>query len=119
MPIPTPADFRNKSKKHSEVREMLAQMAGNVDRSYNTLAEANANIANISLNTKVSVLSETDGGDYYKATSNATSLTKSPYDPVNQSKDYTNHKITEQHDLTSSVERTLYVYNVDGTKNTS
>ncbi|NKS45365.1 hypothetical protein FOB28_08060 [Acinetobacter lwoffii] len=27
--------------------------------------------------------------------------------------------LTEQHDLTSSVERTLYVYNVDGTKNTS
>lgn len=27
MPIPSPADFRNKTKKHSEVREMLAQMA--------------------------------------------------------------------------------------------
>lgn len=30
MPIPSPTDFRNKTKKHSEVREMLAQMAGNV-----------------------------------------------------------------------------------------
>lgn len=30
MPIPSPADFRNKSKKHSEVREMLAEMAGSV-----------------------------------------------------------------------------------------
>ena len=30
MPIPSPADFRNKTKKHSEVREMLAQMAGSV-----------------------------------------------------------------------------------------
>ncbi len=30
MPIPSPADFRNKTKKHSEVREMLAQMAENV-----------------------------------------------------------------------------------------
>lgn len=27
MPIPSPADFRNKTKKHSEVREMMAQMA--------------------------------------------------------------------------------------------
>lgn len=27
MPIPSPADFRNKTKKHSEVREMLAEMA--------------------------------------------------------------------------------------------
>ncbi|WP_297423940.1 hypothetical protein [uncultured Acinetobacter sp.] len=31
MPIPSPADFRNKSKKHSEVREMLAQMAESVE----------------------------------------------------------------------------------------
>lgn len=31
MPIPSPADFRNKTKKHSEVREMLAQMAENVE----------------------------------------------------------------------------------------
>ena len=30
MPIPSPADFRNKTKKHSEVREMLAEMAGSV-----------------------------------------------------------------------------------------
>lgn len=30
MPIPSPADFRNKTKKHSEVREMMAQMAENV-----------------------------------------------------------------------------------------
>ena len=27
MPIPSPVDFRNKTKKHSEVREMMAQMA--------------------------------------------------------------------------------------------
>ncbi|WP_180025335.1 hypothetical protein [Acinetobacter sp. YH16049] len=31
MPIPSPADFRNKTKKHSEVREMLAQMAESVE----------------------------------------------------------------------------------------
>ena len=31
MPIPSPVDFRNKTKKHSEVREMLAQMAENVE----------------------------------------------------------------------------------------
>lgn len=30
MPIPSPADFRDKTKKHSEVREMLAEMAENV-----------------------------------------------------------------------------------------
>lgn len=51
-------------------------------KTYPTLADANADIANIALNTKVTVLSATDGGDYYKETTNATSLKKSPYDPV-------------------------------------
>ena len=83
MPIPTPADFRNKSKKHSEVREMLAQMAGNVDRSYNTLAEANANIANIPVGPTIKVRSGVDCGDYYKESAGATALTKSPSDPQN------------------------------------
>ncbi|NWK48411.1 CotH kinase family protein [Acinetobacter sp. SwsAc7] len=31
MPLPTPADFRDRTKKHSQVREMLAQMAENVE----------------------------------------------------------------------------------------
>ena len=31
MPIPSPADFRDRTKKHSQVREMLAQMAENVE----------------------------------------------------------------------------------------
>ena len=55
-------------------------------KAYPTLALANADIANIALDTKVSVLSETEGGDYYKATAGATSLTKSPYDPYVQGK---------------------------------
>ncbi len=32
MPIPSPADFRNKTKKHSEMREMLAEMADGVTK---------------------------------------------------------------------------------------
>ena len=55
-------------------------------KTYPTLAAANADIANIALNTKVSVLSAEDGGDYYKATANATSLTKSPYDALSLAK---------------------------------
>lgn len=31
MPIPSPADFRNRNKKHSEVRDMLAELAGSVE----------------------------------------------------------------------------------------
>ena len=30
MPIPSPVDFRDRTKKHSQVRELLAQMAENV-----------------------------------------------------------------------------------------
>ncbi|MCU4501528.1 hypothetical protein KTI59_15850, partial [Acinetobacter radioresistens] len=50
------------------------------------LAEANAKVAEIPLNRLVRVLSATDGGDYYKASADATSLTKSPWDPVAQAK---------------------------------
>ncbi|MEG0343803.1 MAG: SGNH/GDSL hydrolase family protein [Acinetobacter sp.] len=57
-------------------------------KTYPTLAEANSDIANIELNTKVSVLSETEGGDYYKASSDATSLIKAPYDVLTRSKEY-------------------------------
>ena len=57
---------------------------------YNTLAEANADIANIALNQNVNVV---DSGLYYKATAGATSLTKSPYDPSTQAKAYTDTKI--------------------------
>lgn len=42
MPIPSAADFRNKTKKHSEVREMLAQMAENVESKEDSTTKANA-----------------------------------------------------------------------------
>ena len=52
---------------------------------YNTLAEANADIANIAVNQNVNVV---DSGLYKKDTAGATSLTKSPYDPLTQAKAY-------------------------------
>lgn len=45
MPIPSSADFRDKTKKHSEVREMLAQMAENVQEQPNELT-ANSDLNN-------------------------------------------------------------------------
>lgn len=60
--------------------------AGGYFDSYATLADANAKVAEIPLNRLVRVLSATEGGDYYKASAGATSLTKSPYDPVTQAK---------------------------------
>lgn len=50
---------------------------------YNTMAEANADISNITANQNVNVA---DSGLHYKATAGATSLTKSPYDPLTQAK---------------------------------
>lgn len=55
-------------------------------RFYQTLAEANADIANIGLNQAVMIGDETNSGLWEKATAGATSLTKSPYDPLNQAK---------------------------------
>lgn len=60
---------------------------------YNTMAEANADIANIALNQNVNVV---DSGLYYKATAGATSLTKSVYDPLTQSKIYTDSEIAKR-----------------------
>lgn len=42
MPIPSPADFRNKTKKHSEVREMLAQMVESVESKEGAQEKADA-----------------------------------------------------------------------------
>lgn len=52
---------------------------------YPTLADANADIANI--RTDVYVITG-DNGAYYKATAEATALTKSDYDPLTQAKVY-------------------------------
>lgn len=41
MAIPSPADFRDKTKKHSEVREMLAQMAEDVESKTDATTKAN------------------------------------------------------------------------------
>ena len=58
-------------------------------KQYATLALANADIANIALNKNVFVSDAANGGYWYKATAEATSLTKSPYDPLTQAKAYT------------------------------
>ncbi|MCH7307834.1 SGNH/GDSL hydrolase family protein [Acinetobacter sp. NIPH 1852] len=77
----------------SYVDSALASFQGGAFKAYPTLALANADIANIALNTKVDVLSTTDGGSYYKASADATSLTKSPYDPLNAAKSYTDSQV--------------------------
>ena len=53
---------------------------------YATLALAEADIANITIKDKVDIGEIANGGTWYKATAGATTLTKSPFDPLTQSK---------------------------------
>ncbi|WP_180086149.1 hypothetical protein [Acinetobacter sp. YH12103] len=77
-----------------ELDKRQAATANGYFKSYTTLADANADIANIPFGVTVKVLSVENGGDYYKATSGAISLTKSPYDPVEQAKVYLDEKLS-------------------------
>lgn len=69
-------------KEKSATKEELATIPRGYFKSYETLAEANLDIANIPLNVTVRVLSIDDGGDWYKKTIESTELTRSPYDPT-------------------------------------
>lgn len=60
--------------------------SGGYFKRYTSLAAANADIANIPINGVVKVTDAINGGDYEKATAEATTLTKSPYDPVELAK---------------------------------
>lgn len=68
------------------VDNALTSLTNGASKFYPTLAEANADIANIAIKDKVEVGEIANGGTWYKATAEATSLTKSPYDPVMLSK---------------------------------
>ena len=64
--------------------------SGGYFKRYTSLASANADIANIPVDAVVKVTSAADGGDYEKKTAEATSLTKSAYDPVEINKEWVN-----------------------------
>lgn len=64
----------------------LSNLSTTANKYYSTLSAANADIANIALNQSVTIGEEANSGLWYKATSGATSLTKSPYDPLVQAK---------------------------------
>lgn len=68
------------------VNSALAGLTTEASKFYPTLAEANADIANIGIKDPVSIGEVVNGGLWYKATARATNLTKSPYDPLTQAK---------------------------------
>lgn len=80
------------SQQYPSIKKLLLEFQKYNSRAYATLSEANADIANIPLGVSVKVLSAENGGDYYKVSSESTSLMKSPYDPLTQAKVYTDNK---------------------------
>ena len=85
------------------VDNALSEFQVGATKFYATLAEANADIANImpklttdTVKDLVNVGEVANGGVWYKASSSATSLTKSPYDALKQSKDYIDKSIESQ-----------------------
>lgn len=71
------------------VDNALTGLSNGSSKFYPTLDLANADIANLAVNQPVNVGESANGGLWYKATAGATTLTKSPYDPLTQSKTYT------------------------------
>lgn len=65
--------------------EEEVKKSGGYFKRYTSLAVANADIANIPVNSVVKVTDAVNGGDYEKVSAEATSLTKSPYDPFEKS----------------------------------
>lgn len=78
-----------------ELDARQAATSGGYFKSYTDLVAANNDISNIPLGVTVRVNSLANGGDYYKSTENATTLTKSPYDPVGLANNYTDSKLSE------------------------
>ncbi|NGP41542.1 spore coat protein CotH, partial [Acinetobacter sp. GC2] len=87
MPLPTAAELTDPNATNAQMKDRLGQLVKNIDRSYSSLTEANADIANIEVGVTVTVNAE-NGGKYYKATADATSLTKSNYDSLTKAKEY-------------------------------
>lgn len=91
------------------VDNALSNLSTAANKFYPTLASANADIANIVVNQPVTIgESGANGGLWYKDTAEATSLTKSAYDPLTQSQDYTDNELNnigkqDLKNLTSSV----------------
>lgn len=71
-----------------DVDVALSNLSTTANKYYSTLAAANADIANIALNQSVTIGELANSGLWEKKTAEAVSLTKSPYDPVGQSKEF-------------------------------
>lgn len=80
-------------KEYPTLANAIRQIYEKGGKFYPTLAAANADIANI--RTDVYVITG-DNGAYYKATEEAATLTKSPYDPLTQAKTQTEEYVADE-----------------------
>lgn len=78
---------------NSTLNTSLSNLSTTANKYYSTLVAANADIANIALNQSVTIGEEANSGLWEKKTAGATTLTKSPYDPIEQAKNYTDQNI--------------------------
>ena len=70
----------------ADVDTALSNLSTTANKFYPTLAEANYYITTMAVNDVVTLGEEANKGLWYKATAGATTLTKSPYDPLTQAK---------------------------------
>lgn len=93
--LPKASELIDNNVTEGQFKLKLTQLVTGIDRSYKTLAEANLDISNISVNTKVEVLSEIDGGSYEKSSPQATTLTRIKNDVDDRLQKFTLVKIDQ------------------------
>lgn len=84
MPLPTAAELTDPNATNAQMKQRLGQLAENLDRSYNTLAEANADIAEIPVGVIVKIKDPSESGEYIKTSTASTSLEKGSFDTKTQ-----------------------------------
>ena len=85
-------DLESKKANKTDVEVALSNLSTTANKFYPTLSEANSHLATMSVNAVVTIGEEANKGLWYKATAEATTLTKSAYDPLTQANNYTNNK---------------------------
>lgn len=89
--------------------EEEVKKSGGYFKRYTSLAAANADLANIPVDSVVKVTDAVDGGDYEKPTAEASTLTKSAYDPLAQAKKYTVAELLKEKHVTGNDVNDLFV----------
>lgn len=86
--LPTADEMVGNSVTEFQFKSKLKQLVESIDRTYESLDAANADIENIAPNTKVEILSQTEGGVYFKPDETSTLLVKHPNGPLDIAKHY-------------------------------